>query len=93
MNPAFPRSAHPDHVAQRAQLKPAIQIWQHSALPWLPELPRIGGSPEQQGAYFSPTWTPVSTDRGRHFRRTWTPFQAERGRRFSVSVDDRGARE
>ena len=36
-------------VAQRAQLKPAVQLWQHSALPWLPELPSIPGSPEQQG--------------------------------------------
>ncbi|HSB25990.1 MAG TPA: GFA family protein [Burkholderiaceae bacterium] len=42
-------------VAQRARLKPAVQIWQHSALPWLPELPRIGGSPEQQGFLPAPT--------------------------------------
>jgi len=35
-------------VEQRAQLKPAVQIWQHSALPWLPELASISGSPEQQ---------------------------------------------
>jgi hypothetical protein len=36
-------------VTQRAQLKPVVQLWQHSALPWLAELPSIPGSPEQQG--------------------------------------------
>jgi hypothetical protein len=35
-------------VAQRAQLRPAVQIWQHSALPWLADLPSVPGSPEQQ---------------------------------------------
>jgi hypothetical protein len=35
-------------VTQRAQLKPAVQMWQHSALPWLRELQAIPGSPEQQ---------------------------------------------
>lgn len=35
-------------VEQRAQLKPAVQIWQHSAMPWLAELPAIPGSPENQ---------------------------------------------
>jgi hypothetical protein len=35
-------------VEQRAQLKPAVQIWQHSALPWLGELASVPGSPEQQ---------------------------------------------
>jgi hypothetical protein len=35
-------------VRQRAQLKPAVQIWHHSALPWLSELASIPGSPEQQ---------------------------------------------
>ncbi|MCG6953068.1 MAG: GFA family protein [Betaproteobacteria bacterium] len=35
-------------VRQRAQLKPAAQIWQHSALPWLAELSSVPGSPEQQ---------------------------------------------
>ena len=35
-------------VTQRAQLKPAVQLWQHSALPWLAELASIPGSPEQQ---------------------------------------------
>ena len=37
-------------VTQRATLKPAVQIWQHSALPWLSELPEIPGSPEQQAS-------------------------------------------
>jgi hypothetical protein len=35
-------------VRQRAQLKPVVQIWQHSALPWLLELASIPGSPEQR---------------------------------------------
>lgn len=35
-------------VAQREQLKPSAQIWQHSALPWLAELSGVPGSPEQQ---------------------------------------------
>lgn len=34
-------------VEQRAQLVPAMQIWQHSALPWLDELPAIPASPGQ----------------------------------------------
>lgn len=34
-------------VNQRAQLKPAKQIWQHSALPWLSELAGIPGSLEE----------------------------------------------
>lgn len=34
-------------VAQRALLKPSVQIWQHSALPWLSDLPNIPGSPEE----------------------------------------------
>lgn len=36
-------------VSQRAALKPAVQIWQHSALPWLHELEGIPGTPAQQG--------------------------------------------
>jgi hypothetical protein len=40
-------------VTQRAQLKPAVQIWEHSALPWLPELQALPASPEQQ-AYLPP---------------------------------------
>ena len=35
-------------VTQRAQLKPAVQIWQHSALPWLPELATVPGSSGQE---------------------------------------------
>ena len=35
-------------VKQRALLKPAAQIWLHSAMPWLGELASIPGSPEQQ---------------------------------------------
>lgn len=35
-------------VAERSQLRPAVQIWQHSALPWLPELPAVPSSAEQQ---------------------------------------------
>jgi len=41
-------------VAQRDQLKPATQVWLHSALPWLSELPAVPGSPEQQ-AFLSPS--------------------------------------
>jgi hypothetical protein len=36
-------------VKQRAQLTPAVQLWQRSSMPWLSELYRIAGSPEQQG--------------------------------------------
>ncbi len=36
-------------VEQRAELKPAVQIWQHSALPWLAELASTPATPEQQG--------------------------------------------
>ena len=36
-------------VDQRAQLRPAVQIWQHAAMPWLDELSTIPGSPRQQG--------------------------------------------
>jgi hypothetical protein len=36
-------------VRQRAELVPAVQIWQHSALPWLAGLGDIPGSPAQQG--------------------------------------------
>lgn len=36
-------------VRQRAQLRPAVQIWQHSAQPWLADLPSLPASPEQQG--------------------------------------------
>ena len=36
-------------VAQRAQLKPTVQIWQHSALPWLAGLGDVPATPQQQG--------------------------------------------
>lgn len=42
-------------VEQRARLKPAVQIWQHSALPWLNELASVTGSPEQQAFLPAPT--------------------------------------
>lgn len=45
-------------VAQRAQFKPAAQIWQHSALPWVSQLASIPGSPEQQA--FLPPLAPGS---------------------------------
>ena len=35
-------------VTQRAELTPAVQIWQHSSLPWVTELHGIPGSQEQQ---------------------------------------------
>ena len=34
-------------VRERAQLKPTLQLWQHSAMPWLAELPQQPGFPEQ----------------------------------------------
>ena len=34
-------------VKQRSQLAPSAQIWQRSAMPWLAELQRVEGSPEQ----------------------------------------------
>ena len=36
-------------VKQRAQLTPAVQLWQRSSMPWLSELHRIPGSPKQEG--------------------------------------------
>jgi hypothetical protein len=35
-------------VNQRAQLAPATQIWQHSAMPWLSTLTGVPGLAEQQ---------------------------------------------
>jgi hypothetical protein len=32
-------------VEQRAQLKPAVQVWQHSAMPWLSGLSSTPGAP------------------------------------------------
>jgi hypothetical protein len=39
-------------VTQRALLKPSLQVWHHSALPWLSELESIPAVPESvpQGA-------------------------------------------
>jgi hypothetical protein len=39
-------------VTQRALLKPTLQVWHHSALPWLSELESIPALPESapQGA-------------------------------------------
>ena len=41
-------------VEQRAQLKPAVQIWRGSALPWLAELETVPTSSEQQGSFPAP---------------------------------------
>ncbi len=46
-------------VEQRAQFKPAVQIWQHSALPWVTQLASVPGSPEQQ-AFLPATTAPRS---------------------------------
>lgn len=35
-------------VKERARLKPAVQIWHHSAMPWLSGLPSVPASAEQQ---------------------------------------------
>jgi hypothetical protein len=35
-------------VKERAQLKPAVQIWKHSALPWVEALAAVPGSADQQ---------------------------------------------
>ncbi len=45
-------------VAQRAQLKPAVQIWQQSSMPWLADLHGIPGSPRQQA--FLPAQPPLN---------------------------------
>jgi hypothetical protein len=42
-------------VEQRAQLAPAVQIWQHSALPWLSELASVAGSAKQQAFLPAPS--------------------------------------
>lgn len=36
-------------VKQKAQLRPAMQIWHHSALPWLAELGAVRSTPEGSG--------------------------------------------
>jgi len=45
-------------LKQRADFKPTVQIWQHSALPWVSELASVPGSPEQQS--FLPASLPKS---------------------------------
>ncbi|MDH4052485.1 MAG: GFA family protein [Rubrivivax sp.] len=45
-------------VKQKAQLQPVVQIWQHSALPWLSELGSVPGTPEGSG--FLPIVPPAS---------------------------------
>lgn len=44
-----------DCVKQRAQLVPSAQIWQESALPWLPQLQEIPGSAKQQALLRPPS--------------------------------------
>ena len=41
-------------VQQRSQLRPSVQIWQHSALPWLGELGSVPSTPEGSG-FLMPT--------------------------------------
>ncbi len=41
-------------VEQRAQLRPAAQIWQRSAAPWLHEIQAIPGSPGQEALLPAP---------------------------------------
>lgn len=36
-------------VTQRAALRPSVQIWRHSALPWVDALAAVPATPEQQG--------------------------------------------
>lgn len=35
-------------IKQRRELQPKVQIWQHSALPWIHTVGALPGSPEQQ---------------------------------------------
>jgi len=49
-------------VRQRALFRPTVQIWQHSALPWVAQLADVPGSPEQQS--FLPPVAAGSTDPG-----------------------------
>jgi hypothetical protein len=41
-------------VKQKAQLRPAVQIWHHSALPWLSELGAVRSTPEGSGFLAAP---------------------------------------
>jgi len=36
-------------VKQRAQLTPAVQLWERSCMPWLSDLHRIPATPKQEG--------------------------------------------
>ena len=45
-------------VKQRSQLKPTVQIWEHSAVSWLSELGSLKGSAQQQA--FLPVAPPSS---------------------------------
>jgi hypothetical protein len=45
-------------VAQRAQFRPAAQIWQEAELPWLHDLASVPGSPQQQA--FLPPQAPTA---------------------------------
>ena len=42
-------------VKQRAQLKPAVQLWQRSSMPWLSDLHDIPASPKQEGFLPAPS--------------------------------------
>jgi len=42
-------------VKQRAELTPAVQLWQRSSLPWLRGLDRIPGSPKQEAFLPAPS--------------------------------------
>jgi len=42
-------------ISQRAELKPSIQIWTRSSLPWLHELASLPGSAEQEIFMHPPT--------------------------------------
>lgn len=46
-------------VKQRARFRPAVQIWQHSAMPWVKQLVSIPGFQEQQ--CFLPVVPPAGT--------------------------------
>lgn len=47
-------------VAERAQLTPAVQIWSHSAMPWLqPLMAALPGSPDQR-AFLPPPAPPTA---------------------------------
>jgi len=45
-------------VKQRAQFAPSVQIWEHSALPWVSKLASVPGSAQQQA--FLPAAPPKS---------------------------------